>query len=59
MGIPLYLSPEKSVGQEATVRTRQGTTDWLQLRKEVHQAVYYHPAYLTYCRVHHEKHWAG
>ena len=34
--------------QELTVRTGHGTTDWLQIRKEVHQAVYYHPAYLTY-----------
>ena len=24
-------------GQEATVRTRQGTTDWFQIRKGVHQ----------------------
>ena len=35
-------------GQEATVRTRHGTTDWFQIGKGVHQAVYYHPAYLTY-----------
>ena len=33
--------------QEATVRTGHGTTDWLQIRKGVHQAVYCHPAYLT------------
>ena len=24
-------------GQEATVRTKHGTTDWFQIRKEVHQ----------------------
>ena len=24
-------------GQEATVRTRHGTTDWFQIRKQVHQ----------------------
>ena len=24
-------------GQEATIRTRHGTKDWLQIRKEVHQ----------------------
>ena len=24
-------------GQEATIRTEHGTTDWLQIRKEVHQ----------------------
>ena len=35
-------------GQEATVRTRHGTTDWFQTGKGVHQAVCCHPAYLTY-----------
>ena len=35
-------------GQEATVRTGHGTTDWLQIGKGVLQAVYCHPAYLTY-----------
>ena len=30
-------------GQEATVRTGHGTTDWFQIK-----AVYCHPAYLTY-----------
>ena len=35
-------------GQEATVRTGHGTTDWFQIGKEVYNAVYYHPAYLTY-----------
>ena len=33
-------------GQEATVRTGRGTTDWFQTGKGVRQAVYYHPAYL-------------
>ena len=33
--------------QEATVRTGHGTTDWFQIGKGVHQAVYCHPAYLT------------
>ena len=36
------------VGQEATVRTRHGTTDWFQMGKEYIKAVYCHPAYLTY-----------
>ena len=36
------------VGQEATVRTGYGTTDWSQIEKEYVKAVYYHPAYLTY-----------
>ena len=35
-------------GQETTVRTGHGTTDWFQIRKEFVKAVYYHPAYLTY-----------
>ena len=35
-------------GQEATVRTRHGTTDWFQTGKGVHQAVCCHPGYLTY-----------
>ena len=35
-------------GQEATVRTEHGTTDWFQIGKEVCQCVYCHPAYLTY-----------
>ena len=34
-------------GQEATVRTGHGTTDWFQLGKEYVKAVYCHPAYLT------------
>ena len=34
-------------GQEATVRTGHGTTDWFQIGKGVHQAIYCHPAYLT------------
>ena len=35
-------------GQEATVRTGHGITDWFQIGKEVVKAVYCHPAYLTY-----------
>ena len=36
-------------GQEATVRTGDGTTDWFQIRKGIYiKAVYCHPAYLTY-----------
>ena len=35
-------------GQEETVRTGHGTTDCFQIGKEVRQAVYCHPAYLTY-----------
>ena len=33
-------------GQEATVRTGHGTTDWFQIGKKYIKAAYYHPAYL-------------
>ena len=51
MGIPDHLTcllRYLYAGQEATVRTGHGTTDWFQIGKGVHQAVYCHPAYLTY-----------
>ena len=51
MGIPDHLTHllrNLYAGQEATVRTGHGTTDWFQIGKGVHQAVYCHPAYLTY-----------
>ena len=51
MGIPDHLTcllRNLYAGQEATVRTGHGTTDWFQIRKGVHQAVYCHAAYLTY-----------
>ena len=34
-------------GQEATVRTRHGTTDWFQIGQGVHQGCILSPAYLT------------
>ena len=34
-------------GQEATVRTGHGTTEWFQIGKGVLKAVYCHLAYLT------------
>ena len=46
MGIPDLLR-NPYAGQEATVRTRHGTTDWFKLGKEYNKAVYCHPAYLT------------
>ena len=46
MGIPDLLR-NLYAGQEATVRTGHGTTDWFQIGKGVRQAVYCHPAYLT------------
>ena len=50
-GIPDHLTcllRNLYAGQEATVRTGHGTTDWFQIGKGVCQAAYCHPAYLTY-----------
>ena len=50
MGIPDQLTcllRNLYAGQEATVRTGHGTTDWFQKKKEYIKAVYCHPAYLT------------
>ena len=50
MGIPDHLTcllRNLYAGQEATVRTGHGTTDWFQIGKGVVKAVYCHPAYLT------------
>ena len=51
MGIPDHLTcllRNLYAGQEAAVRTGHGTTDWFQIGKGVHKAVYCHPAYLTF-----------
>ena len=51
MGIPDHLTcllRNLYAGQEAIVRTGHGTTDWFQIGKGVHKAVYCHLAYLTY-----------
>ena len=52
MGIPDHLTcllRNLYAGQEATVRTGHGKTDWFQIVKGVHQGyIYCHPAYLTY-----------
>ena len=51
LGIPDHLTcllRSLYAGQEATVRTGHGTTDWFQIGKEYIKAVYCHPAYLTY-----------
>ena len=48
MGIPDHLTcllRNVYIGQEATVRTGHGTTDWFQIGKGVCQAVYCHLAY--------------
>ena len=44
----LCLLRNVCVGQEATVRSGHGTTDWFQIGKGLHQGWYCHPAYLTY-----------
>ena len=51
MGIPDHLTCLVRIlyaGQEATVRTGHGTTDWFQIGKGVCEAVCCHPAYVTY-----------
>ena len=50
MGIPDHLIcilRNLDDGQEATVRTRHGTMDWLKLGKENVKTVYCHPTFLT------------
>jgi len=50
MGISDYLTcllRNLYAGQEATIRTGHGTTDWFKLGKKYVKAVYRHPAYLT------------
>ena len=51
MGIPDHLTcllRNLYAGQEGTVRTGHGTTDWFQIGKEVCQGFIFHPAYLTH-----------
>ena len=51
MGIPNHLTcllRHVYAGQEVTVRTGHGTTDWFQIGKGVVKAVHCYPAYLTY-----------
>ena len=51
MGIPDHLTcilRNLYAGQEATVQTRHGTTNWFKQEKEYVKAVYCYPAYLTY-----------
>ena len=53
IGIPDHLTcllRNLYAGQEATVRTGHGTTDWLKIGKEYIKAVYCHLAYLTYMK---------
>ena len=51
MGIPDHLScllRNMYTGQEATVRTGHGTTDWFQIRKGVCQSYILSPAYFNF-----------
>ena len=51
MEIPAHLTcllRHLYAGQEVTVRTGHGTTDWFQIGKGFVKAVYCHFAYLTY-----------
>ena len=51
VGIPDHLTcllRKLYAGQEATVSTGHGTTDWFQMGKGVHQGCICLPAYLTY-----------
>ena len=58
MGIPdhlTYLLRNLYAGQEATIRTRQGTTDWFQIRKGVSQGCILSPCLFNFYAGHHEK----
>ena len=61
MGIPDHLTcllRNLFAGQEATVRTGHGTTDWFQIRKGVHQGCILPCCLFNFiCRAHHEKCW--
>ena len=61
MGIPDHLTcllRNLHAGQEA-IRTGHGTTDWLQIGKEICQGCILSPCLFNLCRVHHEKRWAA
>ena len=51
MGIPdhlTYLPRNLYTGQEATVRTRHGMTDWFQIGKKVHQGCILSPCLFNF-----------
>ena len=59
MGIPDHLR-NLCAGQEATVRTGHGTTDWFQIRKGICQCCILSPCLFNlYAEVHHEERWTG
>ena len=52
MGRPDYLTcllRNLYAGQEATVRTRHGTTDWFQIGKGIHQGCILSPCLFNFC----------
>ena len=55
------LSRNLYAGQEATVRTGHGTTDWFQIGKGVCQGCILSPCLFNFYAemLHHEKRWAG
>ena len=58
MGIPDHLTcllRNLYAGQEATVRTGRGTTDWFQIGKGICQGCILSPVYLTYMQSTSEK----
>ena len=63
MGIPghrICLLRNLYAGQEATVRTGHGTTDWFQTRKRSTSRLYIVTLHIQLiCRVYHEKPWTG
>ena len=62
MGVPDHLTcllRNLYTGQEATVRTRHGTTDWFKIRKRVQQGCIVSLCLFNICRVHHAKCQAG
>ena len=48
MGIPDHLT-NLYAGQEATVKTGHGTTDWFQIGKGVHQGCMWSPCLFNFC----------
>ena len=51
-GIPDHLTSlvrNLYTGQKVTVRTGQGTTDWFQIRKRVHQSCILSPCLFNFC----------